>query len=344
MSLTRLPGSCSDMSRSLLSVARRHLGAILALGLSGALASWPAIAQNYPARPIKLIAPYPAGGGVDAVARLIAERLAVRLGQPMVVDNKPGAGATIGGDALAKSVPDGYTLMLGSITDYAIAPHVHKALSFDQRKDFAPIVEVGYGTVVLVVNADFPPRTVKELIALAKSKPGELSFASSGIGGLQHLNGEMFKQMAGIDLVHVPYKGTSQLLPDLLAGRIPMAIDSLPAHLPHLKAGRVRVLAVASPVRSATLPDIPTMSEAGLPGYVSATNYTLFAPAGTPKPVIALLNKEVNAVLQLADVRDKLQSQGIVITGGSVESIEKQIPKEMDKWAQVVKTSQLKFD
>ncbi|MEY2659114.1 MAG: hypothetical protein RLZZ123_286, partial [Pseudomonadota bacterium] len=228
--------------------------------------------------------------------------------------------------------------------DYAIAPHVHKALSFDQRKDFAPIAEIGYGTVVLVVNADFPPRSVKELIVLAKSKPGEFSFASSGIGGLQHLNGEMFKQMAGIDLVHVPYKGTSQLLPDLMAGRVPMAIDSLPAYLPHLKTGKVRILAVASPTRSSTLPDIPTMSEAGLPGYVSATNYTLFAPAGTPKPIVAMLNKEVNAVLQAPDVREKLLSQGIVITGGSVEAIEKQIPKEMAKWAQVVKGSSLQFD
>jgi tripartite-type tricarboxylate transporter receptor subunit TctC len=332
------------MLSSLKYFGRRALCTALAMGCWGAVAWQEASAQAYPSKPLKMIAPYPAGGGVDAVARLVAERLALRIGQPIVVDNKPGAAATIGGDALAKSTPDGYTLMVGSITDYAIAPHVHKALAFDQRKDFAPIVEIGYGTVVLVVNADFAPRSVKELIALAKSKPGELSFASSGIGGLQHLNGEMFKQMAGIDLVHVPYKGTSQLLPDLLAGRVPMAIDSLPAHLPHLKTGKVRILAVASPTRSATLPDIPTMTEAGLPGYVSATNYTLFAPAGTPKSVVALLNKEANAVLQMPDVREKLQAQGIVITGGSVESVERQIPKEMDKWAQVVKTSQLKFD
>lgn len=326
------------------STIRRTTCAGLLLALLSTLTTLPARAQVYPSKPVKLIAPYPAGGGVDAVARLVAERLAVRLGQPIVVDNKPGAGATIGGDALAKSVPDGYTLMLGSITDYAIAPHVHKSLTFDQRKDFAPIIEVGYGTVVLVVNADFPPQTVKELIALAKSKPNELSFASSGIGGLQHLNGEMFKQMAGIELVHVPYKGTSQLLPDLLAGRVPMAIDSLPAHLPHLKTGKVRVLAVASPTRTSVLPDTPTMAEAGLPGYVSATNYTLFAPAGTPKAVTALLNKEVNAILQLPDVREKLQSQGIVVTGGTVEAVERQIPREMDKWAQVVKSSRLKFD
>ena len=315
-----------------------------ALAMCVGAAAPSAWAQSFPNRPIKLIAPYPAGGGVDAVARLIGERLATRLGQPIVVDNKPGAAATIGGDALAKSAPDGYTLMVGSITDYAIAPHVHKNLSFDVRKDFAPIVEMGYGTVILVVSADFPPRNVKELIALAKSKPGELSFASSGIGGLQHLNGEMFKQMAGIDLVHVPYKGTTQLLPDLLAGRVPMAIDSLPAHLPHIKSGKVRVLAVASATRAATLPDVPTMAEAGLPGYESATNYTLFAPAGTPKDIVALLNKETNAILQMPDVREKLQAQGIVITGGSVEAVERRIPREVDKWTKVVKASHLKFD
>lgn len=315
-----------------------------ALAMCVGAAAPSAWAQSYPNRPIKLIAPYPAGGGVDAVARLIGERLATRLGQPIVVDNKPGAAATIGGDALAKSAPDGYTLMVGSITDYAIAPHVHKNLSFDVRKDFAPIVEMGYGTVILVVSADFAPRNVKELIALAKSKPGELSFASSGIGGLQHLNGEMFKQMAGIDLVHVPYKGTTQLLPDLLAGRVPMAIDSLPAHLPHIKSGKVRVLAVASATRAATLPDVPTMAEAGLPGYESATNYTLFAPAGTPKDIVALLNKETNAILQMPDVREKLQAQGIVITGGSVEAVERRIPREVDKWTKVVKASHLKFD
>lgn len=323
---------------------RRALFCAGALAWCSGIGLSPAHAQSYPNRPLKLIAPYPAGGGVDAVARLIGERLAARLKQAVVVENKPGAAATIGADALVKSAADGYTLMVGSITDYSIAPHVHKNLAFDLRKDFAPIVELGYGTVILVVPADFAPRTVKELIALAKAKPGELSFASSGIGGLQHLNGEMFKQMAGIDMVHVPYKGTTQLLPDLLAGRVPMAIDSLPAHLPHIKSGKLRVLAVASAARAATLPDVPTMSEAGLAGYESATNYTLFAPAGTPKDIVTLLNQEVNLILQMPDVREKLQSQGIVITGGSVASVENRIPKELDKWTKVVKGNQLKFD
>jgi tripartite-type tricarboxylate transporter receptor subunit TctC len=302
------------------------------------------LAQAWPAKPVKLIAPYPAGGGVDTVARLVGERLAHRLGQSITVDNKPGAGATIGADALAKSPPDGYTIMVGSITDYAIAPHIHKNLGFEMKKDLAPAVEIGYGTVVLVVNGDFPARTIKDLIAEAKARPGVISFASSGIGGGQHLNAEMFKQMAGVDLVHVPYKGTTQFLPDLLSGRVPMSIDSLPAHLPHIRSGKLRVLAVASRARSATLPDVPTMSEAGVTGYETATNYTLFVPAGTPKEIIERLNRETNAVLQMPEVREKLLGMGIVVTGGSVEAVQARIPAEIDKWARVIKSANLKFD
>ena len=308
------------------------------------LASAAVLAQGYPSKPVRLVAPYPPGGGVDTVARLVAEKLGPRLGQPLTVENMPGAGATIGAAALAKAAPDGYTLMLGSIVDYAIAPHVHKTLTFDMKRDFAPVVEVGNGTVVLVVGADFPPKTVKELIALARGKPGQLSYASSGIGGLQHLNAEMFKQMAGIDLVHVPYKGTTQFLPDLMSGRIPMSIDSLPAHLPHVKAGKLRILAVASRSRAPMLPDVPTMAEAGLPGYESATNYTLFAPAGTPREAVERVNREANAVLQAAEVRDKLQSLGIVAGGGTVAAVEARVPAEIEKWARVIRTANLKFD
>lgn len=317
---------------------------VAALSVAGVFAVPNAFAQNYPNRPIKLIAPYPAGGGVDSVARLLGEKLSSRLNQAIVIDNKPGAAGTIGADALAKSSADGYTLMLGSITDYAIAPNVHKSLGFDMRKDFAPIAELGYGTVVLVVNADFAARNVKELIAMAKAKPGDLSFASSGLGGLQHLNGEMFKQMAGVDLVHIPYKGSTQLLPDLLAGRVPMAFDSLPPHLPHIKSGKVRAIAVASAARSSAIPDVPTMAEAGITGYESATNYTLFAPAGTSKDIVSMLNKEVNLILKTPEVREKLTSLGITITGGTVDSVEKRIPAEIDKWNRVVKSGNLKFD
>ena len=325
--------------------ARRKLSALaLAAALAPIALPGAALAQAWPAKPIKLISPYPAGGGVDTVSRLVGERLATRLGQSVTVDNKPGAGATIGADTLAKSPPDGYTLMVGSITDYAIAPHIHKNLGFEMRKDLLPAVELGYGTVVLVVNADLPAKNVAELVTLVKSKPGQLSYASSGIGGLQHLNGEMFKQMAGLDLVHVPYKGTAQFLPDLLSGRVPMSIDSLPAHLPHIRSGKTRALAVASRARSATLPEVPTMSEAGIAGYESATNYTLFAPAGTSREIIERLNREANAVLQMADVREKLASLGIVTSGGSVEAVQARIPAEIDKWARVIKSANLKFD
>jgi tripartite-type tricarboxylate transporter receptor subunit TctC len=300
-------------------------------------------AQAWPGKPITLIAPYPPGGGVDTVARLIGERLAARLGQAVNVDNKPGAGATLGATALARSTPDGYTVMLGSIVDYAIAPHVHKALTFDQQRDFIPVIEAGFGTVALVVNADLPARSLAELIALAKAKPGELSYASTGVGGLQHLNAEMFKQMAGIDLVHVPYKGTAQLLPDLIAGRIPLAIDSIPAHLPHIKTGKTRALAVASRTRSPVLPDVPTMAEAGLAGYETATNYTLFVPARTPADIVAVLNRETNAVLKMPEVVEKLTSLGIVITGGSTETAVSRTATEVAKWTSVIRKGNLQL-
>jgi tripartite-type tricarboxylate transporter receptor subunit TctC len=328
----------------LLSRERRRLFAALSAAALATLASPFVQAQAWPSKPITLIAPYPPGGGVDTVARLLAEKLAARLGQPVNVDNKPGAGATLGATALARSAPDGYTLMLGSIVDYAIAPHVHKALAFDQQRDFIPVVEAGFGTVALVVNADLPARNLAELIALAKAKPGELSYASTGVGGLQHLNAEMFKQMTGIDLVHVPYKGTAQLLPDLLAGRIPLAIDSVPAHLPHLKTGKTRALAVASRTRSPVLPDVPTMAEAGLAGYETATNYTVFVPVKTPPDIVARLNRDTNAVLRLPEVVEKLTSLGIVITGGSTEAAVARTTTEATKWADVIRKGKLQLN
>jgi tripartite-type tricarboxylate transporter receptor subunit TctC len=328
-----------------MNIRRRRFNAQLGTGIvfvaAGVAMPRTARAQAYPAKPLTLIAPYPAGGGVDTVARLLAERLAPRLGQTITLDNRPGAGATLGATALARSTPDGHTLMLGSIVDYAIAPHVHKALPFDMARDFIPVVEIGFGTVGLIVNADLPARNLKELIALAKAKPGELSFASSGIGGLQHLNAEMFKQMAGVDLVHVPYKGTAQFLPDLMAGRIPMSIDSIPAHLPHIRSGKTRALAVASRTRSNTLPDVPTMAEAGLPGYETATNYTLFAPAKTPAAVVAQLNRETNAVLAQPDVVEKMLALGIVLTGGTTEEAQTRVASENAKWAGVIRRGNL---
>ena len=297
----------------------------------------PKTAGGYPAKPIHLIVPFPPGGATDILARSVAERLSARLAQPVIIDNKPGAGANIGAEAAAKSIPDGYTLLMGSIASHSIALSYYRKLGYDIRRDFAPISMAGYITNVLVVTPDLPVNSVKELIALAKAKPGELNFASSGTGGLIHLTGELFKQMAGIDIVHVPYKGTALFLPDLMKGEIAMSLDTLPPHLPHIKAGKLRALAVTTRQRSPVMPALPTMAEAGLPGFESVAIYALFAPAGTPKDIVALLNREVNAVLQQSDLRDRLAAQGIEIAGSTPEAVQAVVLEEVAKWARVIK-------
>lgn len=316
------------------------LGRVLAGGVL-MLAALSASAQ-YPSKPVRFVVPFPPGGGVDIVARAVGEKLAPRLGQPVVIDNKPGAGTTIGSDAVAKSAPDGHTLLLGPIGSQAIVLMTYKNLAYDIRRDFAPVTRIGYGTIVLVVPQGSPAGSVKELVALAKARPGRLTFASSGTGALIHLTGEMFKQAAGIDLTHIPYKGTTQILPDLLDGRVDMALDSLPAYLMHIRSGKVRALAIASTQRSAMMPELPTMAEAGTPGVVAATDYALYAPAGTPKDVVALLNREMQAVLQMADLRAKLAAQGIEISGSTPEALQAEILDEVDKWGRVVRAANLK--
>jgi tripartite-type tricarboxylate transporter receptor subunit TctC len=301
----------------------------------------PADAQ-YPTRPIRFIVPFPPGGGVDIVARTVGEKLGARLGQTVVVDNRPGAGTTIGASLAAKSAPDGYTFLLGPVIGLAIVHAYYRKLDYDLSRDLAPITKIGYGTVVLVVPSSLGVNSVKELIALAKAKPGQLSFASSGTGALVHLTGELFKQMAGVDIFHVPYKGTTQLLPDLIDGRVSLALDSMPAHLPHIKAGRLRALGVASRKRSAQLPDVPTMSEAGLPGFESYTDYALYAPSALSKTIVALLNRETNAVLQLPDVRAKLAAIGIEIAGSTPEALQKEVVDEIAQWTKVIKDANIK--
>jgi tripartite-type tricarboxylate transporter receptor subunit TctC len=298
-------------------------------------------AQAWPNKPITMISPYPAGGGVDTVTRLIAERLAPALNSTITVENRPGAGATIGAAQLARSAPDGYTLMVGSIVDYAIAPHAHPALSFEMKRDLLPIVQIGFGLVGLVVNAEVPAKDLKELIALVKAQPGALSYASSGVGGQVHLNMELFKQMSGTDIVHVPYRGTTQFMPDLLSGRVAMSLDSLPAHLSNIRAGKTRALAVGSATRTSTLPDVPTFIEAGLAGYEAATNYTLFAPTNTPTEIVARLNLEVNIILKRPDVIEKLGAIGMTVIGGSTASAQARIPVEIEKWTKVIKAGNL---
>jgi len=238
---------------------------------------------------------------------------------------------------VAKSAPDGYTFLVSSVGGQAIVHSTYSKLSFDIRRDFAPVAKIGSGTIVLVVPQTSPAKSVKELVALAKAQPGRLTFASSGTGALIHLTGEMFKQAAGIDLTHVPYKGTTQILPDLLDGRVDIALDSLPAYIPHIKSGKLRALAVASRERSQVLPELPTMAEAGVPGVVSQTDYAVYAPAGTPREVITLFNRETNVVLQMGGLRAKLAAQGIEVTGGTPESMQGELLDEIAKWAKVIR-------
>ena len=299
-------------------------------------------AQGYPNKTIRIVVPFPPGGGVDIVGRSLAEKFQASLKQTVIVDNKPGAGTTIGTEAVAKAAPDGYTLLVGPIGGQAIVGLMLPKLAFDMRKDFAPVSRVGYGTVAFVVPAGSPAKSVQEFVALAKAQPGRLTFASSGTGALIHLTGEMFKQAAGINLTHVPYKGTTQILPDILDGRVDMALDSLPAYLPHLKSGKLRALAVASRSRSSVVPELPTMGEVGYPGVISATDYSVFAPAGKPKDIIALLNREVAAALQAPDLRAKFATLGIEPSASTPEALQAELLEEYAKWGRVIREANIK--
>lgn len=320
-------------------ISRRRLMAATALAVAA-----PAVvrAQAWPTKQIRMIAPYPPGGGVDTVSRAFSEKVSPKLGQVIVVDNQPGAGGTIGGAALARSPADGHTLMIGSMVDYSIAPYFHQNLSFEMAKDFVPILEIGNGTIGVLVTPSLPVKTVQELIALAKSKPGQLSYASSGYGGLIHLNYEMLKQMTGAEMTHVPYKGTSFFQGDLYENRVQVSIDNVLAHLPHIAAGKVRCLAVTSKARSPLLPDAPTMAEAGLPGFESATNYTLFAPKAVSPDIVKKLNTTGNEVVSDADFRERMLKLGIVTVGGPQEEVQAKMPTEMKRWADVIQKGNIK--
>ena len=307
-----------------------------------ALIALAAHAQPYPTRAIKFVVPFPPGGGVDIVARAVGDKLAPRLGQPIVIENKPGGGTTIGTDAVAKSAPDGYTILISGIASQAIVHHMNPHRPFDMQRDFAPVARIADGTIAFVVPASSPAQSVRDFVARAKVNPGKLTFASSGTGGIIHLTGEMFKQAAGIDLTHIPYKGTTQILPDILDGRIDLALDSVPAYLPHIKSGKVKVFAVAAAKRSALFPELPTMAEAGVPGVVAATDYALYAPAGTRKEIIARLARETAAVLEDADLRAKLAAQAIEVHGGGPEALAAELASEIEKWGRVIRAANIK--
>ncbi len=302
------------------------------------------LAQGYPDKPLKLVVPFPPGGPTDIVGRLVAQKLAEGIGQPVVVENRPGAGGTVGSTAVARAPADGYTLLYGSTSTLAIAPSLYRDLAYDPRTAFAPISLVSRGPIIAAVNAQLPAKTLKDFIALAKSSPGRINYGSAGSGTPPHLAAELFKTVAGVDLVHVPYKGGGPAVSDLAGGQVQVIFEGLPTLLPHIKSGKVRALAITGAKRDPALPEVPTFAEAGLPGYDANFWNGLVAPAGTPAEVIARLNSVLVQALATPEVHAALVRLGLEAAGTTPQQFGDFIAAEIDKWARVVKASGAKID
>ena len=303
-----------------------------------------ATAQQYPAKPIRMVVGFAPGGGTDLVARIIGQKMTESWGQPVLVDNRAGATGTIGADLVAKAPGDGYTLLMGHVNSHGIAPNLFKKLPYDAERDFAMVAYVGYVPNVLVIHPSIPARNVKELIALAKSQPDALNYASSGVGSTQHLAGELFKLLTGVTIVHVPYKGSGPAVVDLLAGHVSMNFDTMPPVLPHIKTGRMRALALTTPKRSPQLPDVPTLIEAGLKGFDMTNWYGVMAPAKTPRDIVVKLNGEINRIVRLPDAKSKLEEAGTQLDPMSPEQFATFLHSEIGKYAKLVKASGVTLD
>ena len=312
--------------------------AAVALTFSGG-----AIAQAYPSKPIKVVVPFPVGGIADTFARVIAQKVADVWGQPVVVENKTGAGGGIGADFVAKSPPDGYTIVMGSIGTHAVNPHLMKSLPYDAQKDFAPIAHVLEAEGLLVVNPEVPVKTVPELIALLKSQPGKLSYASAGVGTASHLAGELFKGMAGVDMVHVPYKGNSPAITDVMGGQAQMIFATMPTVIQQARAGRLRSVAVIGSTRTKALPDIPTVAET-LPGFEVGNWVGLFAPAGTPPEIVRRWNAEVQRIMTSADVQPRLEAEGARFIPTTPESFAAFQRSESARWGKMIREAGIKVE
>ncbi|NDP42329.1 MAG: tripartite tricarboxylate transporter substrate binding protein [Aromatoleum sp.] len=296
-------------------------------------------AQAWPSKPIKWIVPFAPGGTTDILARTVAEKLQGVLGQPVVIENKPGAGGAVGAEFTAKAAPDGYTIMGGTISTHAINASLYAKLPYDPVKDFAPITLIARVPNMLVINPEVPAKDVKELIALMKANPGKYSFASSGNGTSQHLSGELFKSMAGVEMQHIPYKGSPPALQDVVGGQVTMTFDNITTAWPLAKAGKLRALAVTTAKRSSVAPEVPTLAESGLPGFEVGSWQGVFAPAGTPPQIVRRLNVEIVKILNLPDVRERLSGLGAEIVADSPEEFGALVKSEVVKWADVVKKS-----
>ena len=323
-------------------MSRYALGAIACC--TAAFVPMHAAAQPYPSKPIRMIVPFPAGGATDIVARLIGQKLTEATGQQVIVDNRGGAGGTIGSDIAAKAPADGYNLLIGTSSTHAIAPGLYPKLPYDPVRDFSPVTLIATATILLAVHPSIPAKTVKELIALARRQPGALSFASSGQGGISHLIGEQFKAAGGIQMLHVPYKGDTPALVDLVSGQVSLMFGTAVSFLPYVKAGRLNALAVTNPKRSPVVPNVPTVGESGLPGFDALQWFGLYAPAGTPREIVARLNSEIGKILGMPDIRERFANLGADASGGSAEQFAAFQRAEVAKWTQIVKASGAKIE
>jgi len=306
-----------------------------------ALAAMPALAQSapWPSKPIRYIVPFAPGGTTDILARVVGEKLATALGQQILVDNRAGQGGSLGSAELARAAPDGYTIGGGTISSHAINATLYDKLSYDPVTSFAPITLYATQPNVLLVHPSLPAKSVKELIELLKANPEKYSFGSAGTGTSQHISGEMFKTMAGVKMQHIPYRGSGQMLPELLGGTLPIAFDNIATALPHIKAGKLRALAVTTAKRSAVAPDVPTMAESGLAGYEISSWQAVFAPAGTPKPIIDRLYSEISKILQLPDVQKRLSDMGLDLSGMPPQELAALVKADVPRLGKIVKES-----
>jgi tripartite-type tricarboxylate transporter receptor subunit TctC len=310
------------------------------------LATFPAIvaAQSYPTKSLRMVIPFPPGGTTDILGRVAAQKLSEALGQQVVPDNRPGAAGNIGAEQVAKAPPDGYTLVTLPGSTLTIHPSLYAKLPFDPLKDFAPVTILAAVPNALVVHPSLPVRNVKELIALSKSRTGQLNYASTGAGQSTHLSMELFKTMAGVKITHVPYKGSAPAITDLLGGHVPMMFDNMPSALPHVKANKLRAIAVSTSKRSPVATEIPTVAESGLPGFEVSVWFSVLAPANTPKEIVARLNGVLVKALQSADVREKLASQGAEAIANTPEQFTEQMKRDIAKWAKVVRDANIRLD
>ena len=318
---------------------------ILTLILLAALLSTPAhSSENYPNRPVRWVVPFAPAGPTDLMSRAVAEKISQRLGQPFVVDNRAGAGGNIGAEVVAKSAADGYTLMIGHVGTHAINVTLYPKIGFDPIRDFTPITLIATLPLALVVHVSVPARTVKELIALAKAQPGQLNFASAGNGGPTHLTGELLKTSAGIGIVHVPYKGNAAALTDLVAGRVQMMFSNMLTAMPHVRAGKLRAIAISGPKRTPQAPDLPTIAESGVPGFSAVPWYGVLGPAALPRPIVAKLNGEIATAIALPDMQERFVAQGVDLQSSTPEQFGALIKSEIVKWRKVVGDAGAKVD